>query len=883
MELSCDIDDNRWVVVRPSTSSDDPLCLELLLRCKHNDAIFATREIKWTPKEPMPQKLTYDAELSMISLTGSTMKVDTPYSIKAAKVICPDLADAPQRVITLKSFRSAEPAADSSDRLGIFLAILDLVNSQGRDKEWKALKKRVKSVEQMPDLRGHFSHYEQKRLIDCLDAKEDSPSFLTIAKALAAANVFGYFNKFVELLTDAGQDELLVEMMDGMAVMSETLYAGILAIIAKKDKPEALPLLERLLSRAYGERFLIEQLQSLDATTGARLADMLLELIGAGSEVVYGQALRLLSVLLDALGSRFIWGDAAHEQLLPMAGTIGDLAALIDTFITLDSCRHREEQINAAIPAKSYIIRKVKLVPIGGKKKNKKKKRTTSIAGDEPPKQHIPAKQDDGKKPKRKRSAKRPQKDAPATPVPQATPLAQRSRTTSASKSTEHTPLASPTAPPRSRRASLRHSIGADDIFGKENATASETGRRSRNRHSTSSNGAPEAQESAKLPDDVAKPRKSRRSSGASLPDEPMDTSEPPETPKTHRRSRNGLSASSNGTVDDVVEVEKTPKSARRAPEDAVDVGKTPKSARRAPEVVDDVVKSPKSARRAPEDVVDVGKTPKSARRAPEAVDDIVKSPKSARHAPEAADDTVKSVRRTQLNGSSESLANGKPEHHEVVVDSKTPRRRSLRSSDKDVEPVDEPPKSTRRRQKQEEQHDVAKENGDLEGATPAVSKTSRRSQKLPNGAAGDGGDDVVMVESTPSLRSASRRGRREMSAALADDMDGPYWKPAAENEPASVVPSQLPAGTPARFTRASSVMSDCGSSYNLRRRQSSREPEPQPVNQNKATPAKANGIPETPKQLAPIFEESAKRKSAARKSKVNGSSAPADVIELSD
>ncbi|CAI5441019.1 unnamed protein product [Caenorhabditis angaria] len=354
-----------------SRKKQPELMLELWDKLAKNTAM-ARKSIRWPIGQVLPEEISYDDQKEVILLKGKTTKAEIPLpksKIDSLTAVSTAKTSTSAKVKTFSTF--AVNPIETNDIGNLSKSVESVIEGPLKQKRWKKLVTSLESLESGA-ASGALSTIEQSQLVEAIrefaaDADTEQQFVDEILKSVILARILTYRNEdnLLKYCIEMGKLEL-VEMIleDEQRVVSEMVLANLLKLAAGKSEKRADLL--KILSRNFSRKSMTEQTSQVLTTLES--IEIMLELIDIyksfeepkNQENVAKKALGLITILMDAHGSRIIYEDELHQKFAQISNFIIEMQSLLGTFAKFET-KNEVSKLDDDFSQKC-IVRKIQLV-----------------------------------------------------------------------------------------------------------------------------------------------------------------------------------------------------------------------------------------------------------------------------------------------------------------------------------------------------------------------------------------------------------------------------------------------------------------------------------------------------------------------------------------
>ncbi|CAI2324616.1 unnamed protein product [Caenorhabditis sp. 36 PRJEB53466] len=336
-------------------------------------AALARKVLRWPIGQTPPTQIVYLRAEEELLISGPTSEMSIPLAkskIDSLTATAIARSGTSSKAKTFSAF--AVNPIEIFDVRSIAKAVQNVVETPEKEKKWKQLAEKLTEHSPLGEASGALSAVEQVQFVEAVrkyvdDVDSDEGAVGVLLMAVAKSRILTFKNEDVFLrMCVAKEKQGVVEavLFDSSRVVSEYILAELLKLAStKKNAEERFEQVVKVLSRNYSKRSMKEAVgQVLSAAESVEIMQVLTEVYRQSVVVTddddgvadrSGKALALITVLMDAHGSRIVYEDKLHTKFAAVSNFLIEMQSLIGTYSRLEAA---VEECADQIPANNVVI-----------------------------------------------------------------------------------------------------------------------------------------------------------------------------------------------------------------------------------------------------------------------------------------------------------------------------------------------------------------------------------------------------------------------------------------------------------------------------------------------------------------------------------------------
>uniref|UniRef100_A0A8R1DXA5 Uncharacterized protein n=1 Tax=Caenorhabditis japonica TaxID=281687 RepID=A0A8R1DXA5_CAEJA len=359
MNLELDLNDHLRIELVKILEEDDvqqknqkkqtELLVQLVDKKAHKATILAKKTLRWPIGQALPTQLRYQNVEEQLLVQGPTSEALVPLpKSKIDSLTATSIAKSgtSSKSKTFDSF--AVNPKQTFDIRSLSKSIQNVIETPEKEKKWKNLTKSLDELKSGEAI-GALSAIEQAQFLEAIqkyvgDADSEPEHVDALLRAVCAAKILNFRaeDQFLRLCVEKEKREIVeIVLNDSTRVVSEFILAELLKSAAAKPIEERRSTITSVLSRNFSKPAMMEACSAvLSAADSVEVMTVLTEIYKEPVEEsidISGKALSLITVLMDAHGSRIVCEDRLHQKFAAISNFIIEMQSLVGTFARLEA------------------------------------------------------------------------------------------------------------------------------------------------------------------------------------------------------------------------------------------------------------------------------------------------------------------------------------------------------------------------------------------------------------------------------------------------------------------------------------------------------------------------------------------------------------------
>ncbi|CAP37861.2 Protein CBG20930 [Caenorhabditis briggsae] len=329
------------------------LLVQLIDKKAAKAAALARKVLRWPIGQTLPTDITYDDVEEHLLVVGPTSEALLPFPSK-------------NRIqgVTIVFFgsRTVNPV-DTFDIKSVIKSIQNVIENPQKEKRWKQLTQNLGECSN-GEASGALSAIEQTQLMEAIrkysdDVDSDAETLNSMLEAVVNARILSFRNEdaFLRLCVEKEKNHVVeVVLNDSARVVSEHILAELLKLTAEKPEDQRRDQVIQVLSRNFSKKPMTEA--TAEVLTVSEAIEIMTALTQIYKEMreddICGKALSLITVLMDAHGSRIVYEDSLHQKFATVSNFFIEMQSLVGTFSRLEAAI---EETSDAFTASNVVTR----------------------------------------------------------------------------------------------------------------------------------------------------------------------------------------------------------------------------------------------------------------------------------------------------------------------------------------------------------------------------------------------------------------------------------------------------------------------------------------------------------------------------------------------
>lgn len=372
MHLELDLNEYLKIELDRVVDDDEPknnkrhteLLIQLIDKKSDKAAALAKKVLRWPIGQTLPTQIAYDSSEEQLLVVGPTSEAVVPFpkskvdSLTATAIAKSGVSS---KAKTFSSF--AVNPVDTFDVKTILKLIQNVIESPEKEKRWKRLTANLEECSN-GQASGALSAIEQTQFMDAIrkyadDVDSDVETLDAMLQAVITARILSFRNEdsFLRLCVEKEKTDIVeIVLNDSARVVSEFILAELLKLAARKPEDEQHEQVIRVLSRNFSKQPMIEATaEVLTVSESIEIMTTLTQIYKESTKAdISGRALSLITVLMDAHGSRIVYEDSLHQKFAAVSNFIIEMQSLVGTFARLEAAI---EETSDSYAASNVVIR----------------------------------------------------------------------------------------------------------------------------------------------------------------------------------------------------------------------------------------------------------------------------------------------------------------------------------------------------------------------------------------------------------------------------------------------------------------------------------------------------------------------------------------------
>ncbi|EFO88706.1 hypothetical protein CRE_06716 [Caenorhabditis remanei] len=347
-----------------SNKKHTELMIQLTDKKASKAAALAKKVLRWPIGQTLPTQITYDSSEEQLIVVGPTSEAVVPFpksKIDSLTATAIAKLGVTAKAKTFSSF--AVNPIDTFDVRTVMKSIQNVIENPEKEKRWKQLTEKLEECSN-GEASGALSAIEQTQLMDAIrkyadDVDSDLETLDAMLVAVVTARILSYRNEdvFLRLCVEKQKTNVVeIVLNDSARVVSEFILAELLKIAAGKPEDERREQVCQVLARNFSKQPMTEATaEVLTVSESIDIMTSLTEIYRELSKIdISGKALALITILMDAHGSRIVYEDKLHQKFAAVSNFIIEMQSLVGTFARLEAAI---EETSDSLPASNVVIR----------------------------------------------------------------------------------------------------------------------------------------------------------------------------------------------------------------------------------------------------------------------------------------------------------------------------------------------------------------------------------------------------------------------------------------------------------------------------------------------------------------------------------------------
>ncbi|CAL2033775.1 unnamed protein product [Caenorhabditis brenneri] len=362
IELSRVVEDEELAARNAKKHTE--LLIQLIDKKAQKAAALAKKTIRWPIGQTLPTQITYNSVEEELLVGGPTSEAVVPFpksKIDSLTATAIAKLGVTSKAKTFSSF--AVNPIDTFDISSIIKSIQNVIENPEKEKRWKQLTAKLEECSS-GEASGALSAIEQAQFAEAIhkyanDVESDAETLDAMLEAVVTARILSFRNEneFLKMCVEKEKTKVIeIVLNDAARVVSEFILAELLKLAAGKPADLRLEQVTRVLSRNFSKKPMTEAVaEVLSSTESVEIMTILTEIYRDPKQMeLSGKALSLITILMDAHGSRIVYEDKLHQKFAAISNFIIEMQSLIGTFARLEAAI---EETADVIPSANTVIR----------------------------------------------------------------------------------------------------------------------------------------------------------------------------------------------------------------------------------------------------------------------------------------------------------------------------------------------------------------------------------------------------------------------------------------------------------------------------------------------------------------------------------------------
>ncbi|PIC47565.1 hypothetical protein B9Z55_006879 [Caenorhabditis nigoni] len=350
--------------LKSSNKKHTELLVQLIDKKAAKAAALARKVLRWPIGQTLPTDITYDDVEEHLLVVGPTSEALLPFpksKIDSLTATAIAKLGATSKTKTFSSF--AVNPVDTFDIKSVIKSIQNVIENPQIEKRWKQLTQQLGECSN-GEASGALSAIEQTQLMEAIrkysdDEDSDQETLNSMLEAVVNARILSFRNEdsFLRLCVEKEKNQVVeIVLNDSARVVSEHILAELLKLAAEKPEDQRRDQVLQVLSRNFSKKPMTEA--TAEVLTVSEAIEIMTALTQIYKELreddICGKALSLITVLMDAHGSRIVYEDSLHQKFATVSNFIIEMQSLVGTFSRLEAAI---EETSDAFTASNVVTR----------------------------------------------------------------------------------------------------------------------------------------------------------------------------------------------------------------------------------------------------------------------------------------------------------------------------------------------------------------------------------------------------------------------------------------------------------------------------------------------------------------------------------------------